>query len=116
MGQDAGVIGLDLHKCRRTYGQYLLDEGASLETVSVLYGHLETSTTERSYCRKKQDMAVKAARDIWAGGVQSQTPSHPAGAEKPPIDFKNGALDMLKGAGAGIRTRASSLGSLSPNH
>lgn len=88
VGQDAGVIGLDLHKCRRTFGQYLLDEGASVETVSVLYGHLETSTTERSYCRKKQDMAVKAARDIWAGGVQSQTPSHPAGAEKPRIEFQ----------------------------
>ncbi len=89
VGQHAGVVGLDLHKCRRTYGQILLDEGASVETVSVLYGHLETSTTERSYCRKKQDMAVKATRDIWAGGVQSQTPSPPAGAEKPRIDFKN---------------------------
>jgi integrase len=88
VGQDAGVIGLDLHKCRRTFGQFLLDEGASVETVSVLYGHLETSTTERSYCRKKQDMAVQAARNIWADGVQSQTPPPSAGAEKPRIEIQ----------------------------
>jgi len=89
VGQDAGVVGLDLHKCRRTFGQFLLDEGASVETVSVLYGHLETSTTERSYCRKKQNMAVQAARDLWAKGVVNQTPPRAAGAEKPRIDFKN---------------------------
>jgi site-specific recombinase XerD len=66
VGENVGVAGLDLHKCWRTYGQLLLDEGADIETVSVLYGHLPTSTTETSYCRKKQQKALRAAREIWA--------------------------------------------------
>ena len=83
VGEDAGVAGLDLHKCRRTYGQFLLDEGADIETVSVLFGHLETSTTERSYCRKKQQKALRAAREIWAQG-NDEAPR--PGAKNPLID------------------------------
>ena len=42
VGENAGVAGLDLHKCRWTYGQSLLDEGADIETVNVLFGHADT--------------------------------------------------------------------------
>lgn len=86
VGKDAGVVGLDLHKCRRTYGQLLLDEGADIETVSVLYGHMETSTTERSYCRRKQQKAQQITREIWAHEeVILQRP----GAKNPLIDGKD---------------------------
>lgn len=65
VGRHAGVGGLDIHICRRTYGQMLLDEGASIEAVSVLLGHKTTAMTERAYCRRRQDQAVRMAREAW---------------------------------------------------
>lgn len=85
VGKDAGVVGLDLHKCRRTYGQLLSDEGAEIETVSVLLGHHYTSTTEASYSRKKQQKALRAARQVWA--QDEEVPRRP-GAKNPLIDAK----------------------------
>ena len=65
VGKDAHVNKLDLHKCRRTFGQMLLDEGMSIEKVSVLMGHASTATTEKYYCRMKQQQASVSARNIW---------------------------------------------------
>ena len=39
-------IDSDLRKCRRTYGQRLVDAEASISVVSVVMGHLSTMTTE----------------------------------------------------------------------
>ena len=39
-------IDIDLRKCRRTYGQRLVDAEASISVVSVVMGHLSTMTTE----------------------------------------------------------------------
>ena len=64
--EHAGVEGLDIHICRRTFAQLLLDEGADIETVSVLMGHKTTSMTEKAYCRKKEKMAARSARDAWS--------------------------------------------------
>jgi len=45
------------HTLRRTYGQNLLNRGASIETVSIALGHSSTVTTEKHYCRKDADLA-----------------------------------------------------------
>jgi integrase/recombinase XerD len=45
------------HTLRRTYGQNLLNRGASIETVSIALGHSSTVTTEKHYCRKDSDLA-----------------------------------------------------------
>ncbi len=71
VGNDAAVVKLDLHKCRRTYGQMLLDEGASIEEVSVLMGHASTATTEKYYCRRRQQQASFSARNLWGNHVQN---------------------------------------------
>ncbi len=46
------------HMLRRTYGQLLLDDGASIESVSLMLGHASTLITERHYCRKNADDAM----------------------------------------------------------
>ncbi len=51
-------IKFDGRMCRRTYGQYLIDHGVRVETVSVLMGHSTTNTTERYYARLKDEKAL----------------------------------------------------------
>ncbi len=65
----ANVPGLDIHRCRRTWGQMLLDEGVPIETVSVLMGHASTATTEKFYCRQKEKRARAVVRSIWGGNA-----------------------------------------------
>jgi integrase len=55
----------DFRMCRRTYGQKAIDEGMNPDTVSLLLGHNTTKTTETYYCRKRPDVAVKEARELW---------------------------------------------------
>lgn len=57
-------ISFDMRACRRTFGQYLINKGASVDTVSVLMGHASTKTTETYYCRKEQSAAIAEARRI----------------------------------------------------
>ena len=52
-------IDVDLRKCRRTYGQRLVDAGVAISVVSVVMGHLSTRTTEQHYARVKHAVAVK---------------------------------------------------------
>ena len=73
-------IKFDLRKCRRTFGQMALDEGLTIESVSVLMGHSTTKTTEMNYCRRKQDMAIREAQQLWDG--QKEADSLPV--TKPP--------------------------------
>jgi len=56
----------ELRACRRTFGQNLIDQGASVETVSVLLGHNTTKTTETYYARKRQDAAILEVNSIWS--------------------------------------------------
>lgn len=50
-------VAFTVHSLRRTYGQNLLNRGASIETVSIALGHSSTVTTEKHYCRKDSDLA-----------------------------------------------------------
>lgn len=52
-------IDVDLRKCRRTYGQRLVDAEVPISVVSVVMGHLSTGTTEQHYARVKHAVAVK---------------------------------------------------------
>ncbi len=58
-------IKFDLRECRRTFGQRYLDRDLDIESVSVLMGHASTKTTEGYYSRKKLNMAMEKARDVW---------------------------------------------------
>lgn len=89
VGQDAQVVKLDLHKCRRTFGQMLLDEGVSIEVVSVLMGHASTAMTEKFYCRRRQQQASFSVRNIWGKNVPDPTPKTMPDVKNPLID-KNG--------------------------
>ena len=52
-------IDVDLRKCRRTYGQRLVDAGVPISNVSVVMGHCSTRMTEQHYARVKQSVAIK---------------------------------------------------------
>jgi len=58
--QDLG-IGFDGRKCRRSYGQFMKDQGVSIEAISVLMGHSTTETTEGYYARMSSNMAMDDA-------------------------------------------------------
>lgn len=58
-------IKFNLRMCRRTYGQLALDEGITCESVSLYMGHNTTKTTETYYCRKKPELAIREAQQIW---------------------------------------------------
>lgn len=55
----------ELRDCRRAYGQYCLNKGVEIDSVSVLMGHETTRTTELYYCRKEEDKAMEAVREVW---------------------------------------------------
>jgi site-specific recombinase XerD len=59
MGEIRGLSGVKftIHGLRRTYGQNLLNNGASIEAVSIALGHATTATTEKHYCRKDANSA-----------------------------------------------------------
>lgn len=61
------IVGekFELRDCRRAFGQYYLNKGMELGNVSVLMGHDSTETTEQYYCRKGEDKAIEAAREVW---------------------------------------------------
>jgi integrase len=65
----------DIRTCRRTYGQMLIDEGNSIETVSVTLGHATSRTTENYYCRRKQKAAIDEAKRIWS--QKNDVPKNP---------------------------------------
>jgi len=71
----------ELRACRRTFGQGCIDEGLSVEAVSLLLGHATTKTTESYYCRKRPDAAIKEAEALWSA-------SRPPGAKTPEIEFR----------------------------
>ena len=58
-------VSFDFRMCRRTYGQYLLDEGYSLDYVSSLLGHTNETTTAVFYGRVRPDRVVKTVVKGW---------------------------------------------------
>ena len=88
VGKDSQVDKMDLHKCRRTYGQMLLDEGAGIEEVSVLLGHSTTAMTEKYYCRRRQQQASDSARRLWGGNASAQDAGSMPDVKNPLIENK----------------------------
>lgn len=62
---DAVEENFEIRDCRRAFGQYYMNKGLQTEDVSVLMGHETTRTTELYYCRKGEDKAIEAAREVW---------------------------------------------------
>ncbi len=74
-------IDVDLRKCRRTYGQRLVDSKVAISVVSVAMGHKSTRTTEQHYARVKQadvleeiDRAFKNFKETSVEYTDSQMP------------------------------------------
>ena len=65
-------VRFDLRACRRTYAQKAIDEGLSPQGVSKMIGHRYTMTTERYYCRMRQEDANQAALKLWNQSQASQ--------------------------------------------
>ena len=62
--QDLG-IKFEIRDCRRAFGQYYLNNGVAVDSVSVLMGHSSTKTTEGYYCRLREEDAIKAVKNRW---------------------------------------------------
>ena len=58
-------VRFDYRMLRRTYGQYLLDEGWSLTEVSVLLGHTNVSTTNTFYAGARPSRVVQSVLSGW---------------------------------------------------
>lgn len=62
---EACGVQFDFRKLRRTYGQYLLDEGFSLDDVSVLLGHTNVMTTNTFYAGARPSRVVQNVLTGW---------------------------------------------------
>ena len=62
---DGVGFDFDFRKLRRTYGQYLLDEGFSMEEVSILLGHTNVTTTNTFYAGVRPSRAVQNVLSGW---------------------------------------------------
>lgn len=62
---DAVGFDFDYRKLRRTYGQFLLDEGFSMEEVSLLLGHTNVTTTNAFYAGVRPSRAVQNVLSGW---------------------------------------------------
>lgn len=52
-------IKFEIRAGRRAFGQRAIDRGQNLTDISVVMGHTSTRTTERYYCRMKNDNALE---------------------------------------------------------
>lgn len=50
---------------RRTNGQMAIDEGLPPDSLSQLTGHSFTKTTKTYYARKRPEVAIKEAQNLW---------------------------------------------------
>ena len=57
----------DFREGRRTFGQLLINEGVSIEDLSVIMGHRTSKTTEIYYARRTQSSAVENVFNVWRG-------------------------------------------------
>lgn len=61
----------DYRKLRRTYGQYLLNEGFSTEEVSILLGHTNVTTMNAFYASVRPSRAVQNVLSSWQKSSRS---------------------------------------------
>jgi site-specific recombinase XerD len=60
--EKCGIEHFTPHDLRRTFGTHLMDEGADIDLVRQLYGHVEITTTQRYIMRgekRKRETAMK---------------------------------------------------------
>lgn len=55
----------DLRKCRRTFGQRVINEGQSMHDVSLVMGHSTMATTQKYYCDKDEHEAARDMQRYW---------------------------------------------------
>jgi len=82
-------VKFDIRSLRRTYGQLLLDRGATIDAVSKSMGHSSTKTTETYYCRKSDAMVREEIDRAW----RSVNPSSRSGKVK---SDKSGPIEPKK--------------------
>lgn len=58
-------MDFDFRKCRRTYAQYLVDEGVVVDEVAIVLGHASVKTTETNYARPRDDRVVRKLVSMW---------------------------------------------------
>jgi integrase len=54
-----------------------IDKGLNLDSVSVLMGHSNTKTTEAYYCRKRQDIAIREAKEVFNAKISYPDAKNP---------------------------------------
>ncbi len=74
VNEETGV-SFDYRKCRRTYAQFLLDEGYTLDDVSALLGHTNEMTTAVFYGRKRPDRVVQKVLSGWENNGGDNEPA-----------------------------------------
>ena len=47
----ANAENMKFHQARKTFGQFRIDEGYSIEAVAAMMGHADIRTTQKHYCR-----------------------------------------------------------------
>jgi integrase len=65
-------VKFEIRTLRRTYGQLLLDRGATIDAVSKSMGHSSTKTTETYYCRKSDAMVREEIDRAWGSATPFQ--------------------------------------------
>jgi len=63
-------VRYDYRKARRTYAQYLIDEGFLVDEVAIILGHTSSRTTEAAYARPRDDRVVRKVIDAWENDLQ----------------------------------------------
>ncbi len=59
-------VTYDYRMCRRTYAQYLVDEGYPTDKVAVVLGHTSAKTTESAYAKPRSDRVVAEIISNWS--------------------------------------------------
>lgn len=62
---EVGYDGATFQACRRTYGQWLKDEGVPMEALSLHMGHKNSRTTETFYARQRESDALAITKQVW---------------------------------------------------
>ena len=59
-------VDFDYRTCRRTYAQFLIDEGMPTDKVAMVLGHVNSKTTENAYAKPRGDRVVAEIIKLWS--------------------------------------------------
>jgi integrase len=80
---------LQIKMLRASCGQFLIDEGASIEKVSKFLGHSSTAVTEKYYCRVRDEAMFQEVNALFSGKAERM------GTIFPLIEKKNNVTGYL---------------------